>query len=73
MHHEELIGVNERGVSFNGDLPKCGLDPKILDHIKKFCIDQADDGTDKENLWRQCLTAMNKKISLINQINNKNS
>ncbi|CAF0812028.1 unnamed protein product [Brachionus calyciflorus] len=65
---DELIGeVNVRGVSMAGGVPKRSLDTKRIDIIRKFCLDQEEAGIDKENLWRQCVTAMNKKISAINQ------
>lgn len=66
---EELIGdVNVRGISMCGINQKRGLDPERIETIRKFCMDQAEAGTDKESLWRQCVNAMNKKISYLNQI-----
>jgi hypothetical protein len=70
----ELIGdVNVRGVAMNGSMPKRCLDSQRIDKIKKFCFDQAEDGCDKEALWRQCVTAMNKKISSLNLVNKNQS
>lgn len=65
---EELIGdVNVRGISINGCNPKKPLDPKRIDIIKKFCLDQVENGSEeKETVWKACINAMNKKIHSIN-------